>query len=108
MKKTKLFFLLSYFLFQKQSELRKVKREKIRNKSTKQKTAPGKLGLFLFGADKGTRTPTVSHQILSLARLPIPPYPHGKRIAHLFFFVNCSCIVLNFFAKTRCVKGGRL
>ncbi len=27
------------------------------------------------GADKGTRTPTVAHQILSLARLPISPYP---------------------------------
>ena len=28
---------------------------------------------FSFGGARETRTPTISHQILSLARLPIPP-----------------------------------
>ena len=30
----------------------------------------------IFGAGRGTRTPTLAHQILSLAWLPITPYPH--------------------------------
>ena len=37
--------------------------EQIKNNST------------VFGADNRSRTCTVTHQILSLARLPIPPYP---------------------------------
>ena len=28
-----------------------------------------------FGADKGIRTPMISHTDLNRARLPIPPYP---------------------------------
>ncbi len=30
------------------------------------------------GADKGIRTPTISHTDLNRARLPIPPYPQIK------------------------------
>ncbi|SLM47506.1 protein of unknown function [Nitrospira japonica] len=39
---------------------------------------PGK-GVFGLdpGARGGTRTPTVTHEILSLARLPVPPLSHG-------------------------------
>ena len=33
---------------------------------------------FSSNADNRTRTCTVAHQILNLARLPIPPYPQGK------------------------------
>ncbi|SPL65185.1 hypothetical protein OHAE_1052 [Ochrobactrum soli] len=46
------------------------------------------------GADRGTRTPTVSRQNLNLVRLPISPYPLLNRSA---FFKNApnSSQILN-------------
>ena len=36
----------------------------------------------LYNADKGTRTPTVSHWNLNPARLPIPPHPRITRLEY--------------------------
>ena len=47
------------------------------------------------GADRGTRTPTVSRQNLNLVRLPISPYPQPK---HVCFDVRRS-IAFNFQAS---------
>ena len=37
----------------------------------------GYFSVSISGADNRSRTCTVAHQILSLARLPIPPYPRS-------------------------------
>ena len=51
-------------------------------------------GFILPGlyAGEGTRTPTVSHQNLNLARLPIPPHPRNSshNIQFNFTKVNLS------------------
>ena len=55
----------------------------IKNINPNPSLAMRRFGFILFGAGNRGRTCMVSRQILSLVRLPIPPYPQTKRLYHL-------------------------
>ncbi|WP_207709198.1 hypothetical protein, partial [Neglectibacter sp. 59] len=46
-----------------------------------------------------TRTCTVSHQNLNLARLPIPPHPHMYKVIIQVFGGKCKLFIINFLSS---------